>query len=130
MIGIDTNILVRYITRDDVKQARRAVKILEKTCTKDNPGYISSLVIGEVIWTLFSVFEYTREEVIETLDSLLNAEELKFEHEDSVWYAYEQFKAGFDFQDALIGHINNASGCTTTITFDKKAARMKEFTSA
>lgn len=51
MIGLDTNVLVRYLAQDDPTQSPRATEIIEQEISKEKPGYISSVVLVETVWT-------------------------------------------------------------------------------
>jgi len=130
MIGIDTNILLRYITRDQPNLTKRAAFVLEEQCSIDNPGFVSILCLSELYWVLKSAYQYSNEDISIVIQTLLNARELIFENEESVWHGLEQMKSGFGFADALIGHIATTNGCETTMTLDKKAAKMSNFTEA
>jgi predicted nucleic-acid-binding protein len=131
MRGIDTNILVHFLTRDDETQAARAAEILTQECSEEAPGFLTSIVMAELVWTLSRVYKYSREDIAKALDILLNAKELRFEYPDETHYAARLFAAGSgDFADALIGAIALRQGCTDTITFDRKATRLETFTSA
>ncbi len=131
MRGIDTNILVRFLTRDDQAQASRAAEILTRECSEEAPGFLTSIVLAELVWTLSRVYQYSREDIANALDVLLNAKELRFEYPDETHYAARVFAAGSgDFADALTGAIAMQHGCTDTVTFDRKAARLEAFTSA
>ena len=131
MLGIDTNILVRYIVADDKRQAKIAAQILEHRCTEDQPAYVTSIALVELFWTLRRLYRLSREEMETTLRGLLRAKELHFEHPDEVHYAVNAYTLqGADFADALLGAIGEANGCSTTLTFDKNAADLPEFTHA
>jgi predicted nucleic-acid-binding protein len=131
MRGIDTNILLRFLTRDDETQAKRAAEILIQECSEETPGFLTSIVLVELVWTLDRVYKYSREDIAKALEVLLNAKELCFEHPDETHYAARLFSSGSgDFADSLIGAIAIKHGCTDTLTFDRKAARLEAFTSA
>jgi len=131
MRGIDTNILLRFLTRDEETQAKRAAEILTQECSEETPGFLTSIVLVELVWTLVRVYQYSREDIAKALDVLLNAKELCFEHPDEAHYAARVFTSGLgDFADSLIGAIAIKHGCTDTLTFDRKAARLEAFTSA
>lgn len=131
MLGIDTNILVRYLTGDDAAQSTVASEILNVRCTFENPGYISVIVMVELYWTLRRVFRLTQPEIIEAFQQLLQANELVFQNHEEVAYACRIcVKAGSDFADVLLGAIAKKEGCTTTLTFDKAASKLDDFTLA
>ncbi len=129
MIGLDTNILVRFVTRDDEKQWKRVNAFLEKNCSSKDPAWISSIVLCEVVWVLSSGYEYARSDIVSLLKQLLLTAEIKLEEHDAVRVATKEFENGkADFSDYLIGHLNKKRRCNTTITFDKKAADYALFT--
>ena len=132
MLGIDTNILVRFIVGDDPRQLALAADILEKRCTAEAPGFITVIVMVELFWTMRLTYGYGRRDIARTIYGLLRAKELTFEHPDAVRSAYQAFAAdnNSDFADALLGAVAQAGGCSTTLTFDKAAARLPEFTYA
>ncbi len=126
MIGLDTNILVRYIVRDNKKQARTASDYLKKL-TLENPGFISSMVLCELFWVLKSVYKYTRKQIAEIMEKIIFAEEFYIEDGDIAWRALSEYKNGADFADAMIVLTNKQHGVDETITFDRKAAKLEGF---
>lgn len=131
MIGIDTNILVRFVTRDDEEMAQRAYKIITKECTEKSPGFVSTIVLVELVWALRSQYGYDKSSILKALESLISAKELDFEHSEFVQQAYRLYSKGkVGFADVLIGLIHKNYGCKTTVTFDKKAATLAEFSDA
>ena len=123
MIGFDTNILVRYIVRDDLKQARASTRLIEKQCTADDPGIISQVVLCELYWVLSRGYGYDRESIAGVLDGVLTSLELRVESAEVAWQALRYFERGKgDFADYLIAFANRANLAETTYTFDRKAA--------
>ena len=128
MISLDTNILVRFFAQDDKALTKRSVHILSVRCNEANPGFVTSIVLVELFWTLRSHYGFTKEKLCGVLEVLLNAREIRFEYPDEVRYAYDLFMHhSADFADALIGAISETQGCETTVTFDKKAAKLALF---
>lgn len=128
MIGLDTNVLVRYLAQDDPKQSPIATRFLEATLTADAPGFISLVVLAEVIWVLVSLYSVDRDGVAEVLKSTLTTEQLRIESAELVWRAkrrYEESKA--DFSDALILECAVAASCGRSVTFDRTAAATAGF---
>ena len=124
MIGLDTNVLVRYIVQDDATQARAASRLIETRCTTENPGFVSLLVLAELVWVLERAYGYVRNQVAEVLNGILTSAELKVEQSDLARRALLGYGSGpADFADFLIGHVNAESGCSTTATFDKRTVR-------
>ena len=128
MLGIDTNILVRYVTQDDPEQAKRAATILERQCTAESPGFVNAVVLAEFVWVLERNYRYTRAQIAPVIEDLLTSADLEVEHAAEAWDALRSYrveKAGF--ADLLIGRINAHHGCRTTATFDRKAGRSGDF---
>lgn len=125
MIGLDTNVLVRYIVRDDPAQTALADHCIEYTCSREEPGYISHLVLAELIWVLECGYGYPRPMLGEVLVTLLSSEEIRIQDAPLIRLALGAFLAGAaDFADCLIGALHRRAECETTVTFDKKAARL------
>jgi len=128
MIGLDTNVLVRYIVQDDPGQANAAARLIEGRCTSRSPGYVSVPVLVELVWVLAGAYRYERAVVAAVIRQLLRTIELMVEDRDAAWSALREFEAGSaDFADSLIAHRNRARGCTQTFTFDRAAARGHHF---
>ncbi len=123
MVGIDTNILVRYIVDDDPKQSKLATHLLEKTCSKENPGFINHIVLCELVWVLGGAYKVNKAILMDVLKRLLESTELSIESPEIAWAALGDFSKGqADYSDYLITHRNKSLGCSHTFTFDKKAA--------
>lgn len=124
MIGLDTNVLVRYIMQDDAKQSLKATKIIEALDGIDHSGYVTLVSVIELVWVLGTSYELTRAQVAQALDSLIRAKQLKIEGADQVMRALRIFKIGkSDFADCLIERSANSAGCEETMTFDVNASR-------
>jgi len=122
MIGLDTNIVVRYLTHDDTAQAAAAVGVVE-SLSEGSPGFLSLIVIAELVWVLESSYRFKKSEVEHVLDTLLRSKELVIERAEIVAQALRRFSTGrADFVDCLIECCGHASQCQYTITFDKNAA--------
>lgn len=126
MKGVDTNILIRYITRDDSVQTRRAKQFLEEECTPQDPGYVNVVVLVEMAWVLERLYDRTEDEIAQVLDRLLRVDRLRVESRDLVRSALTQYETTrADFADCLLGQLNQAAGCTETLTFDQAAATLE-----
>ena len=122
MIGLDTNVLVRYIVRDDARQSAAATRLIESKCTADDPGGVTLVVLCELVWVLARGYGYERSEIIGLLRRLLSAEDLHVERSELAWQAlnlYEEGKA--DFADYVIGLCNQEERAEATYTFDRRA---------
>jgi predicted nucleic-acid-binding protein len=128
MIGLDTNVLVRYFVGDDAVQAAKARTIIEDELTAADPGWINRVVIAELGWVLSRSYKRSHEEIADAVEWLLSAEQLCVEGPDIVSVAVDRCRRRIgDFADALIGATDREAGCRHTATFDRKAARLPEF---
>jgi len=128
MIGLDTNVLVRYIVRDDEKQSAAATRLIEAKCTTDNPGRVSSIVLCELAWVLTRGYGYSRAMVGRVIRRILSVQELQAERPELAWQAVRLFEQGrADFADFLIGLSNRENKAEVTYTFDTKAAESDLF---
>ena len=128
MIGLDTNTLVRYIVQDHAEQALAATRLIEGRCTERSPGYVSALVLTELVWVLNGAYGYTGSDVTRVILQLLRTTEFNIEDSDAVWAALRESETGTaDFADYLIAQRNRTAGCTSTYTFNRDAARGKYF---
>lgn len=121
MIGLDTNVLVRYVAQDDVKQSAKATTLME-SLTPASPGFISLVSVVELVWVLQSCYDAAKSEIIVVLESLLRTRELRVENSEIVWQALRRYsQANADFADCLIERSAHAAGCECVMTFDSKA---------
>ena len=128
MNGLDTNILVRYLTQDDPIQSRKATELIERRFTSERPGFISLVTIAETVWVLGSVYELTRLEIANTIERILQADTLLVQNEQQVFTAMVSLRLGWGaFADALIAALGTWAGCDSTLTFDRKALRLGGF---
>lgn len=123
MIGLDTNVLVRYIMQDDAKQAALANKLIEGL-TEEAPGYISLVVIVELVWVLESAYDLTRQQVTSAFRNLLSVNVFKVDRVAVVASALRAYAEGTaDVADCLIERSSALAGCRCTMTFDRAAAK-------
>ena len=128
MIGLDTNVLVRYLTQDDPVQSRRATELIERRLTDYNPGFVSVVAMTETVWVLDRVYGLSDEEIVEAVERMLQADVLIIESEQEVFTATTALAEGLgSFADALIGALGARAGCAATLTFDRKALRLPDF---
>jgi len=128
MIGLDTNILIRYLTQDDRAQSAKATQILEHRLTQNNPGFVSVVAMVETVWVLDRAYGLTAQEIATAIERLLQVEVLAIENEQEVFSAMVALKQGRgSFADALIAELGARAGCTRTLTFDQKAIRLPGF---
>lgn len=128
MIGLDTNVLLRYLTQDDPSQSQDAEQRIDQLDAHENRGYINSVVLCETLWVLTKGYRYSRAEIDKVVDQLLLTQEFEIEHRTLVWAALQDFRDGAaDFADCLIGRINAAAGCGKTLSFDRSTAHLPRF---
>jgi predicted nucleic-acid-binding protein len=124
MIGLDTNVLVRYIVKDDVAQSAAAVRVFE-SLSSESPGFIPLVVIAELVWVLQFSYKSDKQEISMVLERLLRSAELIVERAEIVEQALRAYRASrADFADCLIERCANAAGCKHTLTFDRRAASL------
>lgn len=123
MIGIDTNVLVRFLVQDDAKQAAAARSLFDR-CSSRTPGFIGREVLIETVWVLERAYRQTPEAIASALMGLLEAEEIIVEQAaDAVIAAMAYADGAGDFADHMITSTAIRAGCDTLYTFDRKAAR-------
>jgi predicted nucleic-acid-binding protein len=128
MIGLDTNVLLRSVTRDDPVQspiARRLIATLDEA----NPGYVNTVVLAEFVWNLRTRYRYARDQILTAIEALLQSAAFVIADRDGVNAAVSRSRDdGMEFADALIGELNRQAGCRTTVTFDRTASKGGAFT--
>ena len=128
MIGLDTNVLVRYLAQDDPLQSPIATDLMEHRLTEEEPGFISVVAMAEVAWVLVRAYGLANRDIAAAIEGVLQAEALVVESEQEVFAAMVALKEGRgSFADALIGTLGGKAGCSRTVTFDRRAQRLSEF---
>jgi predicted nucleic-acid-binding protein len=128
MIGLDTNVLLRYLTQDDPVQSAKATEILERRLTPKNLGFVSVVAMVEAVWVLDRAYGLTDQEIAAAIERLLQVEVLAIENEQEVFTAMVALRQGRgSFADALISELGARAGGTHTLTFDQKAIRLSRF---
>ncbi|OGT16926.1 MAG: twitching motility protein PilT [Gallionellales bacterium RIFCSPHIGHO2_02_FULL_57_16] len=131
MLGIDTNVLVRFLVRDDEAQFEKARKLIRREVAAGQRVFVNQLVLMETEWVLRSRYAVPKNQIVEAVSGLLNATDVQFEDEPAIEEALFIWKDSVaDFADCLIGAKNRRLGCRTTATFDAKAARLPGFVAA
>jgi predicted nucleic-acid-binding protein len=128
MIGVDTNLVVRYLVRDDKAQFDRARAEIEAAANRDEPLMINAIVLCEVAWVLGSAYDYSRTEIADAIERILATAQFSIEWGDQARQAlgdYRATKAGF--ADAFVGRINGSLGAAPTLTFDRELAPVSTF---
>ena len=128
MIGLDTNILVRYLAQDDPVQSPKATELIERRLSEENPGFVSVVAMVETAWVLDRAYGLAGREIAAAIERTLQADVLVVEDEQEVFAAMIALREGHgSFADALIGGLGGRAGCTHTLTFDQKASRLPGF---
>jgi predicted nucleic-acid-binding protein len=122
--GLDTNVLLRYLLRDEPAQAARAARELER----DERFLVGSVVLCEVVWVLESGYGFSRAEVAATLEKILATAQFEIEGKDLALAALDDFRGSTaDFSDCLLGRRNRAAGAADTVTFDRGLRGLEGF---
>ena len=127
MIGLDTNVLVRYIAQDDPKQSAVATNLIN-SLTKEHPGFVSVVSMVELVWVMQSCYKSTKIEIVNILETILSTRELFIENAETVFRATHVYSgSGADFADCLIERSANKAGCEYSVTFDIDAMKHAGF---
>ena len=129
MKGLDTNVLVRFLTADEPRQADAARRLVEAAELEGERLHLSTLVLVELVWVLRGTrYGISRAEVAEVLEALLESTVFEIQDRDLVHRAAGAFRAGAaDFSDYLIGELDRRAGCTSTLTFDRRLLTTRGF---
>ena len=128
MLGIDTNVLVRFLVRDDRAQFEKASKLIKREAGAGEEVFISLLVLLETEWVLRSRYGLQKKQIVDAISGLLGASEARLEDEPAIEESLFTWKdSAADFADCLIGAHNRRLGCRATATFDAKAVKLPDF---
>jgi predicted nucleic-acid-binding protein len=128
MIGLDSNVVVRYLAQDDAVQSAKATQLFEHGLTEEEPGFVSVVTMAETAWVLERIYGLTAGELAAAIERVLEVNVLIVESEQRVFTAMTAVKEGRgSFADALIGALGAKMGCSHTVTFDQKALRLPDF---
>jgi len=128
VIGLDTNILVRYLAQDDPVQSRKATEIIEERLSEDEPGFVSIVAMVETAWVLDRAYGLASTEIAAAIERMLQIDVLVVESAQELFTAMIALQKGHgSFADALIGSLGAKAGCARTLTFDRKARRLPGF---
>ena len=119
MKGLDTNVLVRYLVKDDERQAEKASAYIKRISSSGETCFINSVVLCELVWVLESAYEYSRRDIADVLEKILITRQFEIESKDVLRQAIHDYRnSKGDIADYLIGRLNHAKGCDKTATFD------------
>jgi predicted nucleic-acid-binding protein len=128
MIGLDTNILVRFLTQDDPLQSPKATEIIEQRLTEEDPGFVSIVAMVETVWVLERAYRLPAHEIAAAVERMLQTDVLVIENEQEVFTAMIALKQGqVSFADSVIAALGARAGSSYTLTFDRTAARSRGF---
>jgi len=128
MKALDTNLLVRFLIADDVKQAKKVRQLFKKAEKNKSELFVTLLVIIELIWVLESVYDIARKDIVAVINDMLEMPIFKFEHQSTLYEFTNTAKANkIDLSDLLISLSAKTLKCETTLTFDKKASKFEYF---
>ena len=128
MIALDTNVVIRYLAQDEPRQSAAATRLLEKTLTAENPGFVTLVTVCEIASVLEECYGADRGRIRTVIEGLLGTRQIQVESAELAWKALRAWQAsGADLSDALIGQIALAHGAAKVVTFDKAAAKLPGF---
>lgn len=126
MIGLDTNVLLRFLTEDDPKQTPIAQEWIRTAMKKDEKIFLTGTVLCEMIWVLTRSYKFSKEKLLEVLEELLSTNHIDVEEHEITWGAIHDYAfSEADFADCLIRRKTLAAGCSTLLTFDEKLVKAR-----
>ena len=129
MRGLDTNVLVRYIANDDLKQAEVVDRLFRECSLAGEDLFVPVIVLCELVWVLDRVHGQTKPQIVEVLERLLGLDLFRFEQESVVRQSLNSFRAGkASFPDYVIGEMSRQAGCRDTVSFDRDLRKAPGFT--
>ena len=128
MKALDTNVLVRFLVRDDKRQAETIYRVFKKAESDREVFFVPLLVVLETVWVLESVYKSPRQEILDSVNELILMPILKFETQSAILnFIYSARETKMDLSDLLIAHSAKFSGCECVLTFDKRASNFRLF---
>lgn len=125
MIGLDTNVLLRYFAQDDPKQSLAATQFVEEALGDARPGHVSLVTLAELMWVMRTRFDAPKEASVDIVSRLLGDRRFVVQAAAEVWAALDAYQnLSVDFSDALIAALDRSAGCDHTVTFDHQATRL------
>ncbi len=123
MKALDTNVLVRFLVRDDKRQAETVYKIFKQAESDKEVLFVPLLVVLEIVWVLESVYNIPRQEILDSINELILMPILEFEAQSAILsFISSSRETKMDLSDLLIAHSARFSGCQCVLTFDKRAS--------
>jgi predicted nucleic-acid-binding protein len=128
MKALDAHVLVRFLVKDDERQAQAVYNLFKRTESSKEILFVPLAVVLETIWVLESVYSVSRSEIIETFKELLSMPLLKFESQPAIQaFTTAAMNASTDLADLLIAQSAHHSGCESVLTLDKRASKSALF---
>jgi predicted nucleic-acid-binding protein len=128
LIGLDTNVVVRYLAQDEPKQSAAATRLFEHALSPESPGFVPAIVLCELAWVLAECYGADRARIRGAIEGLLASRQIAVEAPELVRRALRAWAdSGADFADALIGEVAAAHGAGKTVTFDRAAGKLAGF---
>lgn len=129
MIGLDTNVLVRYLVMDDAAQGKKASGLIQETAKSNEELFINNVVLCELVWVLDAAYNFSKTEITDVLEKILMTELIIVQNQDEAWLALNDYRNGAaDYSDYFIGRINKGFECENTATFDQALRSSELFT--
>ena len=120
MKGLDTNVLVRYLTQDDPKQSAIATKVIEEAAVREEKMLVHPIVFCELIWVLETAYGFPKADILKILERILRTAQFEFSEKDLLWVALADYRSGKgDFSDYYLGRANERAGAGVTLSFDR-----------
>jgi predicted nucleic-acid-binding protein len=120
MIGLDTNVLVRYLVMDDATQGKKASQLIQDSVGSNESLFVNNIVLCELVWVLEAAYNFSKEEIADVLEKILMTELIIVQNQDEAWLALNDYRNGAgDYSDYFIGRINKSFDCEKTATFDQ-----------
>lgn len=120
MRGLDTNVLVRYLTQDNAGQARAVEALVAEALAEGERLHVDDVVLCELVWVLRGAYRTDKPAIVSALERIINTALFSFEDREVLRRAVEDYRqGGGDFADYLVGRRNRRAGCEDTATFDR-----------
>jgi predicted nucleic-acid-binding protein len=128
MIGLDTNVLVRYLTQDEPAQAKRANALIADAVATRLRLRLDAIVLCELVWVLRGAYKLHKATIADALEKVLASAQFSIDDRDAVAEALGVYRTGAgDFADYLVGGRNERAGCKRTVTFDRSLKDSRRF---
>ncbi len=122
MIGVDTNVLVRLLTADDAVQHAAAMRFFQNRSGAD-PAFVSAVTLAETIWVLRFRYRLTHADILDAVSGILDSDDFIVEGRELLVVARDAGKSAL-LTDFLVAHLGRRAGCSGTVTFDRRAAKL------